>query len=368
MKWWPFRKSQRLPTEPPPSTEQRPYDRLEARRTQLGLNSPISLPQPSPNSPTSAPRDSVPGLKTQWGRQISYWIESLPGEPFLDDLALVLNEFGFFKVTLILLGLAGAVTFWLDLAERQETQFYTAWGLLTGDAPAGTNSGRTRALEDLHQAGFSLRSINLEQSYLPGLDLGRRGSLGLGSKCWHFLPMGCRSGADLNRANFAGAALEFVNLTGASLGAANLQGANLRGSKLQSGDLRRADLTQANLSYAELQQAYLWRANLEGAELFSANLSQVSLEEANLGFTDLAVTYTENTDFKGSILLKTTGTDALSFEQLDSAYLCRTELPREVQLDPNRDCAVLPEILADRADWFDTLEEAQKYLDRALQE
>ena len=42
-------------------------------------------------------------LKTRYGKWLHRKIESLPFEPFLDDLSYIFDEFGLFKVTAIII-------------------------------------------------------------------------------------------------------------------------------------------------------------------------------------------------------------------------------------------------------------------------
>ena len=88
-----------------------------------------------------------------------------------------------------------------------------------------------------------------------------------------------------------------LDLHGISLSIANLSGANLEDTNFED-----ANLSGANLKGAILRDANLEAANLEGALLRDANLEGANLESANL---------------------------------------CRTILPKDTNLDPNRDCEKL---------------------------
>jgi hypothetical protein len=100
--------------------------------------------------------------------------------------------------------------------------------------------------------------------------------------------------------------LEGANLSDADLSYAYLNGANLRRAVLTDADLECAYLTDADLGGAVLSGAVLSHAVLLGANLLSANLNNA----------------------KG-----------LTKEQLEDAYLCKTTLPKEIGVDPNRDCS-----------------------------
>ena len=120
--------------------------------------------------------------------------------------------------------------------------------------------------------------------------------------------------------NFNNAALERVNLSNTLLSATSLSGANLRRANLRRAELWNANLSGANLSGANLSKAELWNANLSRVNLEDVNLSGANLWGVNLSGANLA--------------------DA----SLSGAYLCKTQLPKTVQLDPNRDCETLKQL------------------------
>ncbi|MDX2240279.1 MAG: pentapeptide repeat-containing protein [Leptolyngbyaceae cyanobacterium bins.302] len=160
---------------------------------------------------------------------------------------------------------------------------------------------------------------------------------------------------DLSRTNLAGAFLDGVNLQGAFLYSANLQDTNLISANLQKANLSRANLQKANLSRANLQKAFLDNANLEGTFLDNANL-----EGAFLG----------NASLEGAILLATDlrNTEKLTQSQLqraESPLLCNVALPKEIKINPDRDCNRLPQELVKRNSNEFTLESAKKFVDEA---
>jgi uncharacterized protein YjbI with pentapeptide repeats len=105
------------------------------------------------------------------------------------------------------------------------------------------------------------------------------------------------SGQDLSKLDLHGISLSIADLSGANLSGANLEDTNFEDANLSGANLKGAILRDANLSYANLEAA-----NLEGALLRDANLEGANLESANL---------------------------------------CRTILPKDTNLDPNRDCEKL---------------------------
>jgi uncharacterized protein YjbI with pentapeptide repeats len=141
------------------------------------------------------------------------------------------------------------------------------------------------------------------------------------------------NGADLWFANLGGADLRFAEFKGAFLSGADLSNAELRFAELRGAFLGEADLSNANLwgtdlsstdlSSADISGAYLGAANLSGANLKDANLSGADLNDANLSRADLSLAV------------------GLTAEQVSTARLCKTKLPPDIQLDPDRDCKEL---------------------------
>jgi uncharacterized protein YjbI with pentapeptide repeats len=141
------------------------------------------------------------------------------------------------------------------------------------------------------------------------------------------------SGADLSKANLGRADLSGANLSRANLSGANLSRANLSDAKLSFASLSRANLSRANLSGANLSRANLIDANLSGVDLSGANLIGADLIGADLIGADLSFAALSFADLRGA--------DNLTPYQLEAAKLCKTKLPREISLDPNRDCKEL---------------------------
>ena len=183
----------------------------------------------------------------------------------------------------------------------------------------------------------NLSDLDLRRVNLSGLDFQRAA-----------LRNANLQGADLLNANLEGAALRNANLQGAYSQNANLQGAslwdtNLQGAYLQNANFQGAYLQSANLEGADLwdanfQRADLWDANLEGADLLNANLEGADLLNANLEGADLLNANLEGADLSGANLQRALN---LTQDQLALANLCRTKLPQDITLDPNRDCEEL---------------------------
>ncbi|MEO1093710.1 MAG: pentapeptide repeat-containing protein [Cyanobacteria bacterium J06638_28] len=173
---------------------------------------------------------------------------------------------------------AAVILYFKGAPDRKAQKHYEAWRIIDNAAAAqiSTSYARFRALEDLHQDGVPLRSLeasnaNLSQIQLPGA-----------------LLMEARlEGGDLRDANLREADLTGANLQGANLQQANLRGANLRNANLQEANLRDADLTgatlqDANLCGATLRSAELWKAKFLGADLADAELKWAELQGVEL--------------------------------------------------------------------------------------
>lgn len=169
---------------------------------------------------------------------------------------------------------SAAVVFFLEIPDRKKRDQYEAWQLINSGLNQTGSGGRVQALEDLKRDGVDLEGVAAPKADLSRINL---------------------SGGKLSRANFMLAQLDYSDLSNANLSNANLSFA----------DLSCADLSNANLSFANLSNADLSGADLSGADLSCADLSSPK---------------------------------SLTEEQLSKALLCGTELPRGVELDPNRDC------------------------------
>lgn len=200
---------------------------------------------------------------------------------------------------------------------------------------------------DLRNISFSntnLRGAKLNDAKLTGVDF---------------------SYANLNSAILSGADLSYANLSYANLIVVILNGANLSGADLSNDNLNNANLSNANLSFSDLSGANLSRADLSVANLINVNLSGANLSRTDLSFAALYSTNLNGTNLscailRGTILFNVNLSNAdvsnadlnganlgdadlsnarnLSREQLDHAILCRTKLPKGINLNPDRDC------------------------------
>lgn len=96
-----------------------------------------------------------------------------------------------------------------------------------------------------------------------------------------------------------------------------------------------ADLQTAFLNFAVLYRADLSGADLACASLIDTELNEVRLSGAFLNFANLSGADLTGADLSDAYL---SGAIGVTKEQLEKAYLCGTELPEGIDIDPNRDC------------------------------
>ena len=141
------------------------------------------------------------------------------------------------------------------------------------------------------------------------------------------------SSADLISTKLLGADLFCADLRDADLLDAKLMGADLGGARLSGANLSLATLSRANLSSADLSRARLISTKLLGADLIGADLSGATLKDATLMDADLSGANLSSADLSLAV--------GLTAEQVSTARLCKTKLPPDIQLDPDRDCEEL---------------------------
>lgn len=110
-------------------------------------------------------------------------------------------------------------------------------------------------------------------------------------------------------------------------------------------ELEVANFCDEDLSGINLSEAVLYKANFQQSMLASTSFESAMLVEAN--FKDSVLIETDFTDaeltganFQGSLLLRTNLEQAnnITQDQIETAYLCETTLPKGMNLDPDRDC------------------------------
>ncbi|MEM9804908.1 MAG: pentapeptide repeat-containing protein [Cyanobacteria bacterium P01_D01_bin.56] len=210
----------------------------------------------------------------------------------------------------------------------------------------------------------------------PNLDAIRKGQVIQFLTQMELVNVAIADGSEEVEPNFPILSLNGVNLSGANLAGASLSNASLRGADLSRADLSGADLIGADLGQIEsfvkgsgstilvhqepanlrlswmphalLANASLIGADLTGATLYSALLTGTDLSNANLTSTAFQEADLSNVDFFGSDLrnsnlLRANLSNAknLTPSQLDTALLCQTQLPEYIEMDSNRDCAIL---------------------------
>ncbi|MGB3311878.1 MAG: pentapeptide repeat-containing protein [Nodosilinea sp.] len=245
----------------------------------------------------------------------------------------------------------------LSLSERATLADQQRETLIGGIGAIATVAGGVFLFRKSPTANSNAETANLSHANLSGADL----------NCAEF------SGADLIGANLSDANLCGANLIGTDLSDANLSGANLSGANLSGADLSGANLSGANFNCAELRYA-----NLSGADLRYANLSGADLRHANLSGADLncALLIDANlsdANLSGALLFFINSRDVQNLEPLQleakpSPFLCNAALPAyasQPNVNPNRDCDRIPQLLSDRYDI--SLEEAQEIVYEARQ-
>jgi uncharacterized protein YjbI with pentapeptide repeats len=195
---------------------------------------------------------------------------------------------------------------------------------LVQSAPIGSEQGEIAFKKPLISlASSDLNEANLNEANFRGANLSKANL----------------RGANLSRANLNEANLNEANFRGAYLNRANLSRANLSGANLIEVDLNGASLVEADLSGVNLNRAYLVRAYLNRANLSGANLKGADLNGADLRGADLSGAYLKGADLSSAYLTGAYlwGAD-LSGAYLKGTKLCKTELPSNLKLDPNRNC------------------------------
>ncbi|MGF1569143.1 MAG: pentapeptide repeat-containing protein [Nodosilinea sp.] len=185
---------------------------------------------------------------------------------------------------------AAVILYFKGAPDRKAQKHFEAWRIIDHAAGAklSTSYARLKALEDLHQDGVPLRSLEAPGANLVNIQLAAA----------HLVEANLQ-GADLREAN-----LREADLTGAMLRGANLQKANLRGVNLQGANLHKANLRNADLTAANLQDANLKGANLRGTELWRAKFLGADLEDAELKWAEL-----NGAELNGAKLNRTTMPD-----------------------------------------------------------
>ena len=223
------------------------------------------------------------------------------------------------------------------------------------------------------QALLSLSGANLSGASLIGANL-------IGANLSDANLIGANlSNANLSDANFSGASLIGANLSFTNLSDANLRGADLSEVNLSRANLRGADLSGASLIGAILSNAKLIDANLSNASLSGAKLSDANFHDANLSGADLSNANLRRANLSGADLTRAdltraillavdlSHTKSLTPQQLEvqeQPLLCKAKLPKDIEVDPNRDCRSLLEVLLYRyPELFKNLAEAQAYVD-----
>jgi uncharacterized protein YjbI with pentapeptide repeats len=146
------------------------------------------------------------------------------------------------------------------------------------------------------------------------------------------------AGARLADADLSNADLDLVNLVGANLSHANLRFALLVGSRLSETNIRRGNLEGALLSKADLTHANLEDASLDRTQLERANLNGAILWRASLRGASLSATNLQDAELLGSDLREAKGLTPSQFLGSSPPFVCHTQLPETLKINPDRDC------------------------------
>ena len=318
----------------------------------------------------------VPQSKPSPWRHLVNWWETTYVEKVLESLVADLQKLAFLDLINFVGSAAiivATITYVWNEKHRRDAEVYNAWQTLTNAYGQPGNGGRIRALEFLNASPgapwrwrilFLPRRCTIRQQYF--IDTPRIAFL-----CFTWPPESL-GGIDLSSDREEDDEVtERVYLRSINLQDAYLQDANLQYADFWEGNLEGADLRGANLKGANLRAVNLKGANLKGANLEGANLGWANLEGA-----DLDGVYLRSADLGGAILLRTNLSSVNIETSRGVPYLCATKLSMHYQIDLDRDCDKLPEILLKRSQYtrqlderqFKTIDEARKYVNDARQE
>jgi uncharacterized protein YjbI with pentapeptide repeats len=190
------------------------------------------------------------------------------------------------------------------------------------------------------------------------------------------------SGSNLTGVIFTNANLEEADFTGAILSKANLYEANLMKSTFKGATLSMVDFTKANLVKSNFSGSVdLIRTNFQEVNLTEADFSEVTLfTNSNFQKADLTRAMFTNSNFEESNFRKAklhetilfrldfSKTKMLTNDQFEGEkppLICKVDLPKNITVNANRDCEILPQVLFKRyPEKFKTIEEAQDYMNQ----
>lgn len=284
---------------------------------------------------------------------------------------------------------SGLFLFVMEADSREQASHNEAWKILNDIKPEETSSaGRIGALQTLTEGckakkpepgsieeqldklaklpivnGFvpdcvPLKGLDAQQAHLADIELA-----GADLDSARLQDAGLWS-AELQRVQLNSAKLLRAKMSQAILSDASLKDAEMQGVQLPNADLQRANLTRANLGCvsarneaSEKRCANLHKANLSGTTLENTLFKEADLSGANLSDVDLT-----EAELNRTILLNTNLSQAkISLAQLSSEQpplLCGTRLPDSIEIDSNRDCKVIQQVLTNR---YDRVELDERY-------
>jgi uncharacterized protein YjbI with pentapeptide repeats len=148
---------------------------------------------------------------------------------------------------------------------------------------------------------------------------------------------------DLSGVDLSGVDLSLVDLSRVNLSDADLSNITLVYGNLSEANLNGANLSEANLAGTRLEDAFLIGANLNCAYLRDVDFSRACLSSANFSNAFLSDARFGRASLSNAIFNNANLSDArdLTVEQLSTAKLCNTKLPKGVTINSNRDCQEL---------------------------
>lgn len=179
------------------------------------------------------------------------------------------------------------------------------------------------------QAALSVIARNGDANGLRELDLSRTNLKGATIK------QGCLDRVDLRGSYLGHALIERVSLNSALLDTCVFEKAKLSEVSFCQSRMRQSNFYGSRLSKVDLTGANLYGASLQGCDLHMVTLTDVNLNNTNLQLHSALSVVMDNAQLSGADLSNERGFEE---EQITSALLCNTKLPKNMNLDPNRNC------------------------------
>ncbi len=180
--------------------------------------------------------------------------------------------------------------------EAKQLHRYELWKVLAAAGDRPVDGGRVRAIAELARDSVDLKGIDLEGTYLRGLEAPRAKLNDVRADSAEIRNADLRL-ADVSDGRFVGARMWLSDLRGAEGRSANFDGANIRrscfgGSALSFSRFQRATIIENDFTFAELSVV----------DFRGALLSSVRFDSAALGFADFRNARLYDVSFEGADL------------------------------------------------------------------